>query len=133
MNLVRTFNGDLELEVRHVLALAEAEGIVEQLFLELRNFGADITVLVIPLVNRGAGGVRGELILAVGLLNIVVDRDGADPAGLVRLVFEGSLVGLVEGAGKSGGVKGVLVTVIRVLRDCDAVASASGLPISHGG
>jgi hypothetical protein len=133
VDLVWAFNGDLELEVRHVLALTEAEGVVEQLLFQLRNLRANVAVLVIPLVNRGAGGVSGELVLTVGLLDVVVDGDGANPAGLLSLVLEGDLVGLVEGAGKSGGAESVLVTVTRVLRDCDAVAGATGLPISHGG
>jgi hypothetical protein len=132
VDLVWAFDGDLELEVRHVLALAEAEGVVEQLLFQLRHLGANVTVLVVPLVNGGAGGVRGELVLTVGLADVVVDGDGANPAGLLSPVLEGGLVGLGEGAGKSGRVEcgGVLVSIAR---DCDAVAGATGLPISHGG
>jgi len=60
-----------------------------------------------------------ELILAAGVLKIIADMNGANPAGVLSLVFEGGLVSLIQSAGTNGG--------LRVLRDCDAVSTVTGL------
>ena len=135
MDLVGALDGNLKLEVAHVFSLTKAEGVVEELLLELGHFGPDVAVLVVPLVNCGTGGVSGELVLAAGLLEVVVDGDRANPAGLLSLVLESRLINLVDRASESGSAEGValLVVVTGVMRDSDAVAAGIGLPVSHCG
>lgn len=49
---VWSFDCHLELEVLHVLALTNAKVATEELLLELRDLGADVAKLVVPLVDR---------------------------------------------------------------------------------
>lgn len=73
-------------------------------------------------------------ILTPGLLEVVVDGNSADPAGLLSLVLEVRLVSLVKSAGKSSGFETGVGVLVNDLWDCDSVVvAADGLPVSHCG
>ena len=51
LEAVRAFDGDLKLELVHVLTLANAKVATEEVLLELGHLGTNVAVLIIPFID----------------------------------------------------------------------------------
>ena len=89
-----------------MVALANTKVATEEVLLELRDLGPNIAVLVVPLVDGGVLEVVGMVIVAAGLLHVVVNRDGVDPASVFRTLLVGGHLSLTESASEGSHVHG---------------------------